>query len=214
MIVTGIYKNKTNFDIYLDHELAFTLSDEGLYKLKLAKGKEFVPDAATNEILREDELNRCKNRAMNILSLTIKSEHTLKTKLREEGFTDEAIEHTLNFAREYSLVNDIELAKEIVNKEDRHHRSKRQIQQKLYHKGITKEDQQAVLEEIDIDEKENALKTAQKKYRIIKNKPQEEILKKIMYTLSYQGFSYDAANYAISKIKETIKEDDSEAEIE
>lgn len=213
MIITGIYKNKRNFDIYLDHEFAFKVSDEGLYRLKLSKGQEFIPDEKTNEILQEDELIRCKNRAMSILSMTVKSEKILQEKLKREEFSQEAIAGALEFAREYALVNDIELAKEIANKGDRQHRSKREIQQKLYQRGISKQDQEIILEDIEIDEKKNALKTAEKKYRLIGHKPKEEVVKKIMYTLSYRGFSYEAANYAISKIKEMIEEDDCEAEI-
>ena len=214
MIITGIYKNKRNFDIYIDHEFAFKVSDEGLYKLKLSKGQEFAPDERANEILKADELIRCKNRAMSMLSVNLKSEKTLSQKLKAEEFSEEAIAETLIFAREYALVNDVELAREIANKGDRQHRSKREIQQKLYQRGISRQDQQAVLEDMDIDEKENALKTAEKKYKLIRHKPKEEIMKKIMYSLSYRGFSYGAANYAISKIKQMIQEDDCEAEIE
>lgn len=208
MLVTGIYKNKRNYDIYLDKEFAFTVSEDGLYMLKLTKGKEFNPDARSNEILQEDEVNRSKNRAMSMLSVTQKSISYLQKQLEKEGFSQNAVEKTIEFLKDYSLVNDLELGESIVRKENRQNKSKRQIKQKLIQRGIEREDQEAIFEGIEIDEKENALETALKKYRTLRGKPGEEVIRKVGYTLSYRGFSYDSANYAMSKIKEIIKEED------
>lgn len=207
MVVTGVYKRKTNYDIYLDNEFAFTLSEDGLYKLKLSKGKEFVPSEKVNQILQEDEVTRSKNRAMYMVSVTQKSIKYIEDKLKQEGFSEYAIEKTVEFLKEYSLVDDIGLAEAIVNKENRQHKSQRQIQQKLMQRGISKADQKSVMDEIEVDDNANALETALKKYKSVKNKPEDEIIKKIMYTLSYRGFSYSSANYAMSRIKEMIKEE-------
>lgn len=210
MIVTGIYKRKGKYEIYLDHEHAFSLTDEGLYKLKLTQGMEFVPSESVNAILSEDEILRCKNRAMYIVSVTPKSKKILQSKLREEGFSENAVEQTMYFMQEYDFTDDVELAKSLVRSGVRKNSSTRQIKQKLYEKGISQEDSSRVLDEMEIDEKENALEVAMKKYRSLKNKSKEEIIKKVRYALSYRAFSYDAMRYAVNEIEKIIKESELE----
>lgn len=210
MIVTGIYKRKGKYEIYLDHERAFSLTDEGLYKLKLTQGMEFVPSESVNEILSEDEILRCKNRAMYIVSVTPKSKKILQSKLREEGFSENAVEQTMHFMQEYDFTDDVELAKSLVRSGLRKNSSTRQIKQKLYEKGISREDSSRVLDEMEIDEKENALEVAMKKYRSLRNKSKEEIIKKVRYALSYRAFSYDAMRYAVGEIEKIIKESELE----
>lgn len=210
MIVTGIYKRKGKYEIYLDHEHAFSLTDEGLYKLKLTKGMEFVPSESVNAILSEDEILRCKNRAMYIVSVTPKSKKILQRKLREEGFSENAVEQTMQFMQEYDFTDDVELAKSLVRSGVRKNSSTRQIKQKLYEKGISREDSSRVLDEMEIDEKENALEVAMKKYRSLRNKTKEEIIKKVRYALSYRAFSYDAMRYALGEIEKIIKESELE----
>lgn len=210
MIVTGIYKRKGKYEIYLDHEHAFSLTDEGLYKLKLMQGMEFVPSESVNAILSEDEILRCKNRAMYIVSVTPKSKKILQSKLREEGFSENAVEQTMHFMQEYDFTDDVELAKSLVRSGVRKNSSTRQIKQKLYEKGISREDSSRVLDEMEIDEKENALEVAMKKYRSLRNKTKEEIIKKVRYALSYRAFSYDAMRYALGEIEKIIKESELE----
>ena len=171
---------------------------------------EFVPSESVNAILSEDEILRCKNRAMYIVSVTPKSKKILQSKLREEGFSENAVEQTMHFMQEYDFTDDVELAKSLVRSGVRKNSSTRQIKQKLYEKGISREDSSRVLDEMEIDEKENALEVAMKKYRSLKNKSKEEIIKKIRYALSYRAFSYDAMRYAVNEIEKIIRESELE----
>lgn len=208
MIVTGIYKRKKNYEIYLDNEFAFTLTDEGLYRAQLSVGMEFHPNETINEILAEDEVNRCKNRALWIISATPKSVNMIRKKLSSEGFSDQAIEKTLLFMEEYSFVDDEELARSIIRSGNSKKNSTRQIQQKLFEKGIDKENAESILSEFDLDEEGKAFEIALKKYLRVKGKTKEEQLKKIRYALSYKGFSYEAIRFAINKITEIINDTD------
>lgn len=205
MIVTGIYKRKGKFEIYLDHEYSFTVTDEGLYRLKLSQGMEFVPDENTNRILEEDEIIRCKNRALWMISSTPKSVKTIRNKLYEEDFSDYAIEKTVEFLKEYSFVDDEEFAKSLIRSAVRKNNSVSQIKQKLYQKGISKEEIESTIRSTRINEKEMALEVALKKYKSLYRKSEEEILRKIRYTLSYRSFSYDAVKYAMYEIEGMIK---------
>lgn len=207
MIVTKIMKNKANYDIYIDEEYSFTLTDEGLYRTKLKSGIEFIITEELNDILKEDEAKRCKNRALKIITTSAKSENKIKEKLIKEGYSEYAIQMALEFLGEYKFTNDERLANNIAQKSLRNNNSIRQMKQTLKNKGIKKEDIDKTLEDInEEDEIENAINIANKKYNTIKNKDRAEILRKIAYTLNYRGFSYRAIDKAIQDIKSKLEE--------
>lgn len=207
MIVTKIMKNKLNYDIYIDGEYSFTLTDEGLYKTKLKSGIELTITEELNIILKEDEAKRCKNRALKIITSSSKSENKVKEKLSREGYSEYSIDVALDFLREYKFTNDQRLANNIAQKSLRNNNSIRQMKQTLKNKGIKKEDIEKTLEDIDEDnEIENAINIANKKYNTIKNKDKNEILKKVAYTLNYRGFSYRAVDKALQNIKSKLEE--------
>lgn len=209
MVVTKIMKKKANYDIYIDEEYSFTLTDEGLYKSKLKSGTEFIITEELNGILKEDEAKRCKNRALKIITTSSKSENKIKEKLTREGYSEYAIEIALEFLRDYKFTNDEKLAKNLANQSIRKNSSILQTKQNLRNKGIKKEDIEKALEEIDEDDEiENAINVANKKYNTIKNKEKDEILRKIAYTLNYRGFSYRAVDKALQNIKDKLKENE------
>lgn len=209
MVVTKIMKKKANYDIYIDEEYSFTLTDEGLYKSKLKSGTEFIITEELNGILKEDEAKRCKNRALKIITTSSKSENKIKEKLTREGYSEYAIDIALEFLRDYKFTNDEKLAKNLANQSIRKNSSILQTKQNLRNKGIKKEDIEKALEEIDEDDEiENAINVANKKYNTIKNKEKDEILRKIAYTLNYRGFSYRAVDKALQNIKDKLKENE------
>lgn len=205
MIVTKIKRNRLNYDVYIDEELSFTLTDEGLYKSRLKTGVEIEQTEHLNEIIREDEIKRCKNRALRIITDSPKSASKVAEKLKKENFSDSAISHALDFLGEYSFIDDQRLAESITKKAVRANSSVRQIKNSLYKKGIKKEDIEKAVSEVDSDqEEENAVKVAIKKYNTLKSKSDEEVLRKVYYTLSYKGFSYSACDKAMNKIKSML----------
>lgn len=207
MLITKIKRNKLNYDVYIDEEFAFTLTDEGLYKARLKTGTELERTESLNEILRADEVKRCKNRALKIITDSPKSVNKVKEKLAREGFFEDAIEGAIAFLKDYKFVNDERLAQNITKRAVRANSSRRQIRGSLYQKGIQKEDIQKAIEEVDEEQEiENAKNIAIKKYNSIKSKSNEEIIKKVHYTLNYKGFSYRAIEKAMKNVKDILKD--------
>lgn len=206
MIITKIRKKGFEYQIYLDGEYGFTLTDEGLYKAKLKSNTEFVADEQMNEIIKEDEVKRCKNRALRIITNSTKSAKKMREKLTQEEYSQTAIDAALEFLKSYQFMDDNRLAASLVKKATKQGSSIRQIKNNLYNKGIQKEDMLLAIEKVDeVAELENAKKMALKKYNSIKNKPSEEIIRKVYYTLNYKGFSYPAISKAMDEIKELLK---------
>lgn len=206
MIITKIRRKGFEYQIYIDEEYAFTLTDEGLYKAKLKTNMEFNPNEELNEIIRLDEIKRCKNRALKIITNSTKSAQKMREKLRQEEYSSEAIEEAIEFLKSYKFMDDSRFAAALVKKGSNQGSSLRQIKNNLYSKGIQKEDLQEAIENVDDEvELENAKKIALKKYNSIKNKPPEEIIKKVYYTLNYKGFSYPSISKAMEEIKKILR---------
>lgn len=202
-IVTSVKKLKRNlYKVGFNEELMLNMSDETLASNNIKTGK-IIDKTAFDEMIRTDGIKRAKSRGLEILSRSSKSRHQVLSTLKREGFTEEAIEASLDFLKQYSFIDDKKLAKNIaVTKVPARKWSKRQLDSALRQKGIDKKDIEMAVENIDDDtELENAVYLAEKKYRSLSSKSEEEKKKKIIQSLSYKGFSYDTIKKALAAVK-------------
>lgn len=204
MRVTNIKKNKSNFDIYLDGELAFTLTDEGVYNLGIKINQDFIIDKEKNDIIKEDEFLQCKRKAFYIISRYSKTEKALTKKLESYDFSNSSIIKTIEYLKENEYINDSVMANELINNEIKKNKSINQMKQKLFERGINSAEINRYIANSDINEKKSAYNIALKKYKTISSKDKYEIINKIKMTLSYRRFSYESINFAVNKIREII----------
>lgn len=134
---------------------------------------------------------QAKEKALRLLEFRSHSERELSDKLKRAGAQEEDIEAILEFCRRYGFVNDADYARRKAR--DLHNfkkYGKRRIKQELYSKGISPEDIESALSEIEDDEDE-LYKLVQKK--LGGNFDKKNIDKCVRYFL-YRG-------YGISEIK-------------
>lgn len=150
-------------------------------------------DYIMNELLPK----RCRERAMYIIERTDKTRKQLSDKLRQNGYTDDIIEHTLEFLDRYGYIDDLRYAKNYINSKHKS-RSRRQIEYELLQRGIDSEKLKEVFDEGCIDE----LGTVKK--LLIKRRYSEDDSdnkpKHIRY-LMRKGFSYDTILKAMDELK-------------
>ena len=90
------------------------------------------------ESLSEEErlYQRCKERSLYLLTGTAKTERRLREKLQKsEHYTEEIIERTLSFLKEYDYINDYRYCMQYLE-ENAHRRSAKDMQSKLYGRGV------------------------------------------------------------------------------
>lgn len=90
------------------------------------------------ESLSEEErlYNRCKERSLYLLTGAAKTERRLREKLQKsEHYTEEIIERTLAFLKEYDYINDYRYCMQYLE-ENAHRRSAKDMQSKLYGRGV------------------------------------------------------------------------------
>lgn len=196
-------RNKERVNIYIDDNFFLGVNAEIVYDLNLKKGDE-VDEDKLKSLIDKEGLSKAKNKAMSILNRTAISEKKLREKLSD--YSDEIVDEVINKLKDYGFINDKDLARRIANDNSNISRfGKNKIRQNLYRKGISKDDIDEAVEEIDSNEQyENALYLARKRYKNLKGEDNRKVYQKLTQHLAYKGFSYDIIK---SVIQEVINED-------
>ena len=108
------------------------------FSLKDTEPAEIVRNPLRREGLSEEErlYNRCKERSLYLLTGAAKTERRLREKLQKsEHYTEEIIERTLAFLKEYDYINDYRYCMQYLE-ENAHRRSAKDMQSKLYGRGV------------------------------------------------------------------------------
>ena len=196
-IITEIsnQKHKNRVNIFVDDEFKSGLDVETAVKFCLKVGKE-INDVELNNIIIESETNSAFNVALRFLSLTPKSAYEVKQKLIKKGYSDVVISKAIEKLEEYKYIDDEEYSRLYLS--SCKNRSKREIENKLRQKGISKEIINILLEDVDDDQEENNAFIYAQKY--LKNKQLDEKNKRHLITnLIRKGYSYDIAVKVMNK---------------
>jgi regulatory protein len=92
-----------------------------------------------------DMIKEAKLKALSLLNYTDRTEFQLRQKLKEKSFSEDAIEHAVEYVKSFGYVNDKNYAERyILNRQNS--KSKKEIFAALIQKGIGKDDIEAAME--------------------------------------------------------------------
>ncbi len=198
MVVTDILEiDSKRCKIYIDEQLAFALYKGEIRKLKIKVDSE-LSEEDYRYIIEDLLLKRAKSRSMYIIGRTEKSEAELIKKLKESFYPECVIEQTIDFLKEYKLIDDERYAREYYRYKSSG-KSRKVIKLELLRKGIDKETISEVLEENDNDESELIKKLITKKKVDLSVATREEISKLYSFLLR-KGFDYEDVTSVINKL--------------
>lgn len=191
MIVTRIDPvAKTKYKIYIDEQFAFMLYKSELSRYELAVG-ELIEENIYEEIKRDVVLKRAKLRTMNLLSVMDRTESQLRTKLKQNNYTEEIIEKALDYVKAYGYLNDYRYAENYVMS-NHSSKSRKEIFVNLCNKGISREYvEQALESEYGDGGDVEAIRAIVKKKRYDADTATEAETKKIYGYLARKGFRYE-----------------------
>lgn len=195
MTITAIEKRKreSRYDIYLDGELAATLSDEAILTYRLKSGKE-LDEQEWREIVCEAEKQDAVNAILAALSVKPYTERMAKDKLQQKGFVPLAIDYAVAKMVDYGYIDDADYAVEYVE-ETKSSRSKLRIKHDLQQKGVS-----AVLIDTALskmDEEEACRRSLWRKGR--GKGCDEDTQNKLTKYLLGQGFAYDTVRKCVAE---------------
>jgi regulatory protein len=203
MIITAITpqkRNKSFYNIHVDHEYFCSLDDETIYHLKLKEGMD-VDTEFLMETSKKSSYKKAFNYALNILAKSSKTKQEIIKKLTEKEYNEETIQAVIAKINDLGYINDEQYIEDFIrNKADTSQGlNKRTLQNKLMQKGVDKELIQQILENSVIDEYQNAIQVAEKKLRNLKGSDREKKAKLYAFLIG-KGFDYEISSKVINNI--------------
>ena len=185
MTVTKIEPlSKTRYKVYLDGQFAFTLYKGELSRYHIAE--ESVIEDDIYDSLRLIVIKRAKLRAMHLLSDMGRTESQLRTKLKQGGYAEDAVEAAIRYVESFGYINDMEYARSFIDS-----RKDRKSKKELY-AALPAEIVEQVFEEADYGEKDSrqAIEALMRKRSYNPETADVKEKQKMMGYLMRKGFSY------------------------
>lgn len=201
-IVTAIKKQerkKDRVNVYLDGEFGFGIDLENLLKFKIKVERELTEDEI-KKILEEAEYTDIRDKLLNYATLRPRSEKEIDTWFYKKKVHDSMHKRLKDKLRKLDLLDDKEFAKWWVGQRlEFKFRSKRQLNQELRKKGISRDLINEVIgKSVDQDyESKAATELLERKAYRWKNKKDLKTKKKMMDFLARKGFNWDTVRKAV-----------------
>lgn len=201
MRITSAEKNKKYKDrlsIYIDGKFSFTISEEDYISLNLYENPELTEEKL-DYIKNTLNFREAKSIAVRYLSMKLRTEGEVKTKLHDSGFDSECIEKVTEELKAIGYINDkLYAQKYVFDRSKLKPLSKKLMKRELLSKGISNETADEVLEDWkveDIDVARSLIKRKFGKYDL----SDQNVMKKAYTFLMHRGFSYDTIKKAIQE---------------
>ena len=196
-------KNAKRCSIFLDGEFFCGLTLEAVVLNRLKEGM-MVEEQTLVNIQLDSEKQTALDKAMTYLTASVKTEKQVCDYLLGKGYTQAVIDYVIEKLNGYGFLSDEDYARRYV---ETYSKSKgvRLIKTELKRKGVSDEDMQNAVEEIQ-GQSETAIAIAEKYMR---GKVADiKTVQKLYRHLLSKGFTYDDAKCAVEKIK--LNEDEIE----
>lgn len=189
MQITAIEPRRKGLSaLYIDGEFAINIDSEVLLSDHIDIGNS-IDDETLHELIHKSDVKRCKNKALYLIEFRDHTKKELIDKLKKT-FPENIVLDTADHLEELGLINDESYAKRYTNDLINLKKlSRRGVKQKLYEKGIDKYLIEDILEDIDINEKEQIRKLIESKYyKIISD---EKGYNRAFNALVRKGYDYN-----------------------
>lgn len=202
--IERIERNKAKKEmcwIYLEDGQKFLLCIDLVVKYNLRKGK-VVDRKELEKWQEEEEASKSFDAALNYLSFRPRSKKEMENYLYKKGFSEAAVESTLNKLENYGYIDDFEFASSWTKSRlNNRPMSKRMIAYELYQKGIDRSVIDAVLERVDEeDEEKAAFLLAEKYFKRYQRFEEKQKLYKVGQALARRGFDWGLIQRVCSKL--------------
>ncbi len=199
MLITAVKPRRKGLSaLFIDGEFAMNLDTQTLLENRFDVGRE-IDDEDLKEITELSNERRAKEKALWLISYRSHSKKELTDKIRRTCDNDSA-EKAVERMEELGLVNDEEYARQYARKLLLQKKmTKRVAVFELSRKGIDKETAAAVLDEIDVDYKENIRDIIKKKYRNISD---EKTKRRAVAALQRLGYGWDDINAVLREYQD------------
>lgn len=202
MTVTDITDiSKTKVKVCIDNGETFALYKGELNEFHI-KTDTVLTDELYQQIMGEVLSKRAKLRSMNLLKSRDYTEHQLRTKLEQGFYPDRIIDEAVAYMISFGYIDDIRYAKSYIDYTEST-KSRKQIENDLLRRGISKEDicsaYEEYVQEEQLTEEEQIIEKMLEKKRFDNQNATYEERQKMIGFLYRKGFSLDKIYKAVEK---------------
>ncbi len=205
-VITALKAQKRNperINVYLDGDFAFGLARIVAAWLKI--GQELSEDRIA-QIRKQDELEKAYGTALHLLSYRPRSEHEIRRKLLDKGFSEEDCASVMERLRHAGLSDDEMFAQAWAdNRQAFRPRSRRMLTAELRQKGVADDDIEQALTGLP-DEEQLAYDAAMRSVRKWQGLDRETFRKRLSGFLARKGFNYETTAAVVRKVWDEIQE--------
>lgn len=184
--ITKLEDYKNRIKVFLDDESQFLLYKGEVRKFQLEEDKEIDDD--TYKEIYDLLFKRARERALYILDDAYKTEKQIVDKLAAGFYPEAIIERVITFLKKYDMINDLRYAKLYIEYKCSS-KSKKEISQNLYIKGISRDIIDLAFEECEYTDEESLNKIIAKRIGRYDLNNKSDIQKLYRYLVG-KGFSF------------------------
>lgn len=186
MLITKLEPFGSRVKIYINNDFAFVLYKGEISKYGLKEGQEIPSN--TYSVIMNKLFDRGKERALYMLDKSYKTKRYIMDKLKAGLYPESIIDKVVVFLEEINLINDLRYAEMYIDYK-RASKSKKQIVQDLYVKGVDKKLIDQAFEDSDFSDRESLNKYIEKRKNKYDLSDRKDIQKFYSYLVS-KGYSY------------------------
>lgn len=187
MTVTAVEpRRKSMSALYIDGEFVCKLDTQTLLENRISAGTE-LDDEDLQELMEKSDLRRAKEKALWLISYRDHSAKELFEKLTRD-FSEKAAEKAIERMNELGLIDDERFAQKFADELHAKHQSPSTIRYKLIQKGIDRDAAENIVENLQIDPKEEIRALIEKKY--LRAIADEKGLRRTVAALQRAGFRW------------------------
>lgn len=194
-------KRRGRYNVYLDGQYAFPVSEGTLVKYRLIKGLELTP-AQLDELKAAEVAAVANATALTYISHQPRTVHEVRERLRQDEVPESVIEQVTDHLKKIRLLDDAQYAEILVRDNlAMGKRGPRQVEAKLRAKGIHPDLTQAAIAAVTPAQWQTiAARVAKKAARRTQHKPFKDQQTKIRLALMQKGFDAAIVSQALDQL--------------
>lgn len=201
--ITPQIKDKRRCNIFIDGRFCCGMSLETAVKNRLKVGQ-IITQEALSSMQFESEKNTALDKALTHITATRKTEKQVREFLSKKGYLPAVCDYVMEKMREYNFLNDGEYAEAYVEFAGLK-KGSRLIKMELKSKGVSEEEIENALENLDAEREQQTARTILEKYMRHKEVSRETLQKAFRHLMS-KGFDTETIKWALSSLDEWEEE--------
>lgn len=198
--VLGVEQKGSRILVFLDNDISFLLYKKDIRVFNITE--DAVIEKRVYQDIIETLYKRARERALYILDDGYKTEKQIRDKLISGYYPETVINRVIKYLKEYALIDDFKYCKLYIDYKASS-RSKKQIIQELYIKGVSRDIIDNAFLDSEYNEEDSLMKVLEKKVTGYDLNSQKDVQRLYRYLIG-KGYDYSEVKKALAEYVHNI----------